>query len=240
MSLESAVRDARAKTKTIRRRKPRLPDIEADASGPSKQVRDTGDPVGKPGALPLVEIPDGVVVFDLETRHLAEEVGGWKYISRLGLSLGVAYTRSQGFLTFTEESVSALVALLKGASLIVGFNHIQFDYEVLKPYTTENLRKLPNLDILLSIKGALGRRVSLDHLAEATLGLRKSANGLEAVKWFREGNTEALERYCRDDVRITGDLYRYGLTNRHLLYRTKGMKLGKVKVDWTFPGSATP
>lgn len=239
-SLESAVRDARAKTKTIRRRKPRLPDIEADPSGPSKKLEHSGNPVAKQGTQPLVEIPDGVVVFDLETRHLAEEVGGWKYISRLGLSLGVAYTRSQGFLTFTEESVSDLVALLKGASLIVGFNHIQFDYEVLRPYTTENLRKLPNLDILLSIKGALGRRVSLDHLAEVTLGLKKSGNGLEAVKWFREGNTEALERYCRDDVRITGDLYRYGLTNRHLLYRTKGMKLGKVAVDWPLPVSAKP
>jgi DEAD/DEAH box helicase domain-containing protein len=148
----------------------------------------------------------------------------------------VTYSRADGFLTFTEETVSDLVAVLKKAALIVGFNQMRFDYEVLRPYTKENLRGLPNLDILLSVKGALGHRLSLDQLAEATLKQKKSGNGLEAVKWLREGRIDLIEQYCRDDVRITADLYRFGLTHRYLEYTSGGGKPGRVPVDWMAPG----
>ena len=76
-----------------------------------------------------------VVFFDLETQKLAQEVGGWKNVSRMQLSVGVVHTEAQGFITFTEETVSDLIDLLKTADLVVGFNHLRFDYEVLRAYT---------------------------------------------------------------------------------------------------------
>src|SRR5208283_5232473 len=159
----------------------------------------------------LLESPKRVVVFDVETQKLAHEVGGWKNISKMRLSLAVAHTEEDGFLTFTEANVSELIELLKGADLVVGFNHVRFDYEVLSAYSPERLRALPNLDILLHVQAALGFRLKLDHLAEYTLGRKKSGHGLDAARWFREGKMDLIERYCRDDVAITRDLYRIGL-----------------------------
>lgn len=237
---DEPAQDRVSRPKTVRRRKPALSDVTANNS--STNTKEDTATVPEPAALgapekALIEMPEGVVVFDVETRKLAEEVGGWKHIARMGLSLAVTYSREDGFLTFTEETVSDLVTVLKRAVLVVGFNHMRFDYEVLRPYTKENLRGLPNLDILLSVKGALGHRLSLDQLAEATLKQKKSGNGLEAVKWLREGKIDLVEQYCRDDVRITADLYRFGLTHRYLRYTSSRGKPGRVPVDWMPPGA---
>lgn len=171
-------------------------------------------------------------MFDVETQKLAQEVGGWKHISKMRLSLAVAHTDEDGFLTFTEENVSDLIELLKGADLVVGFNHVRFDYEVLSAYTREPLRDLPNLDILLDVKAALGFRLKLDHLAEITLGRKKSGDGLDAVRWFREEKMDLIEQYCRDDVEITRDLYRFGLEKGFLLYRGDRRGISQIPVDW--------
>jgi len=176
--------------------------------------------------------PRRVVVFDLETQKLAQDVGGWKNISKMRLSLGVAHTDAEGFRTFTEETVGELIALLKSADLVVGFNHVGFDYEVLRAYTKEDLRALPNLDILLRVQAALGHRLNLDHLARHTLGKQKTGDGLDATRWFREGRMDLLEVYCREDVAITRDLYRYGLENGYLIYQRKNGSTAKIKVDW--------
>lgn len=173
-----------------------------------------------------------VVVFDLETQKLAKEVGGWRNVSQMRLSLGVAFTEDNGFITYTEQTVDKLIDLLQSSDLVVGFNHVQFDYEVLKAYTDSDLRRLPNLDILQEVQDRLGHRLNLDHLAEFTLGVRKSGTGLEAIQWYRQGRMDLLEQYCKDDVRITRDLYRFGLENGFLRYQNRGGKVGKIPVKW--------
>jgi len=178
-----------------------------------------------------------IVIFDLETQKLAEEVGGWHNISKMRLSLGVAHTEQEGFMTFTEGNVADLIRLLKSADLIVGFNQMRFDFEVLSAYTSENLRRLPNLDILVDIQTVLGHRLTLDHLAEFTLGRRKSASGVIAAQWFREGKMDLLEQYCREDVAITRELYHFGREKGFLLYQRRGGKTSaKIAVKWKDPG----
>jgi DEAD/DEAH box helicase domain-containing protein len=173
-----------------------------------------------------------VVVFDLETQKLAHEVGGWGNIRKMRLSLGVAHSQEEGFRTFTEDNVSELINMLKSADLVVGFNQMGFDYEVLTAYTRENLRALPNLDILAVVKNTLGFRLALDHLAQFTLGKKKSGDGTMAASWFKEGKMDLLQKYCQDDVAITRDLYEYGRKNGFLLYQQKGGNVAKVSVDW--------
>ena len=180
----------------------------------------------------MIVRPEKVVVFDLETQRLADQVGGWKYIAKMGLSLGVTYSSEHGFLTFTEDNVSELIALLQDADLIVGFNQMRFDYEVLSAYSDVNLRNLPNLDILIDIHNTLGFRLKLDNLAEATLGKKKSGHGIQAVDWFRAGRMDLLEKYCRDDVEITRDLFYHGLSNRYLLFRAKNGSSTRVPINW--------
>ncbi|MBI5569361.1 MAG: DEAD/DEAH box helicase [Desulfomonile tiedjei] len=173
-----------------------------------------------------------IVVFDLETQKLADEVGGWRHVAKMGLALAVIHTEQDGFRTFTEDAVADLITALKDADLVVGFNQLRFDYEVLAAYTHETLRNLPNLDILAEVEAALGFRLSLDHLAGCTLGAKKSGSGLDAVKWFREGKMDLLEQYCRDDVRLTRDLYRFGCENGYLRYKRKDRSMANISVNW--------
>ncbi len=173
-----------------------------------------------------------IVFFDLETQKLADDVGGWKHVAKMKLSIAVTYSNISGFHAFTEETVNELVKSLKIADLVVGFNHIKFDYEVLSAYTGENLRIGRNLDILLEVQKTIGHRLSLNHLAQFTLGMKKSGSGMDAPVWFQQGRFDLLEKYCRDDVIITRDLYQFGVENGYLLYQRRDGRTVRVPVSW--------
>lgn len=172
------------------------------------------------------------LVFDLETQHLAEEVGGWDHISKMKMACAVTLALDTGaFRRYLEPEVDELLADLRAASLIVGFNVQRFDYEVLRPYAGRPL-KLPTVDLLADIYRTLGFRLSLDSVAGATLGQTKSADGMLAVKWFREGQIEKLLDYCQQDVQVTRDLYEYGRMHKHVKYRDKFGRVKQVAVRW--------
>jgi len=172
-------------------------------------------------------------VFDLETKRSAAEVGGWHRADRMGMSVAVVYdSGSDEFLAFTEPEVEQLIQCLKRFDLVVGFNNRRFDNLVLSAYTDADLKLLPTLDILQAVRDRLGYRLSLDHLASQTLGVEKSGDGLKALEWFRRGEMEQLIDYCRQDVRITRDLYLYGRRHGYLLFRNKAGALVRCPVDF--------
>jgi len=174
-----------------------------------------------------------IIFFDLETRRSFQEVGGRHNISRLGLSVAVTYsTADGGYRYYTEENVADLIEELKGADLVVGFNLLHFDYEVLRAYTDYPLRRLPTLDIMDDLHRRLGFRLSLDALASATLGITKSADGMQAIRWWRQGRMEELFEYCRRDVEVTRQLYEFGRKNKYVRYRDNRWRIRKVPVNW--------
>jgi len=173
-----------------------------------------------------------IVYFDLETKYLADEVGGWNNIHRLGLAVAVTYNTARGdFAHYTEDTVGALINELSQADLVVGFNLLRFDYTVLRPYTTHDLRQLPTLDILRDLEQRLGHRVKLDSCARATLGVTKSGDGVQSVRWFRAGHIDKVIRYCEQDVDIVRQLHEYGRTHKHI-YITDGRLRRLVSVNW--------
>ena len=175
--------------------------------------------------------PFKTVVFDLETQKLAQDVGGWNNIPKMLLSVAVTYSKEDGFMSFREENVDSLVDYLCSADLVVGFNHVSFDYVVLSAYTATNLQGLNNLDLLVDTRARLGFRLSLNHFAEHTLGIKKSGSGLDAARWFRQGKFDLIEKYCRDDVMITSELYEFGRKNGYVRYMRKGM-VSELPVRW--------
>jgi DEAD/DEAH box helicase domain-containing protein len=114
----------------------------------------------------------------------------------------------------------------------VGFNVKRFDYRVLGAYTGFDFRQLPTFDILEDIYQRLGFRLSLGHLAEQTLGKTKIADGIQAVRWLREGKLDAVVEYCKDDVSITRDLFDFGLSQGYLVYQTKNGQPVRLPVNW--------
>ena len=174
-----------------------------------------------------------IVYFDLETQKSAEEVGGWDKISRMGMSVGVIYsTACAAYKIYGETQVNELIKDLQRANLIVGFNNLRFDYEVLHGYTTLDLRQLPTLDMLVELQNQLQHRLSLDSIATATFGVEKTAEGMQAIRWFKEGKLLEIAEYCCYDVKITRLVHEYGVKHRQLHYFNRFGKKLTVPVKW--------
>jgi len=175
-----------------------------------------------------------VIFLDLETQKTFQEVGGRHNLSRLGLAAAVTYnSSSEEYHSYTENEVEGLVEELAGADLVVGFNVKSFDYEVLRPYTDYPLHTIPTADMLQDVYQELGFRLSLDSLAQATLGIGKSADGLQAVRWFRQGRLDKVIEYCRRDVEVTRKLYEYGCERGYILYWDRRGRMQKIFVGWS-------
>lgn len=185
-------------------------------------------------AVPAVKSEPRVVFLDLETRKLAQDVGGWQNIHLMRVSVAVLFdSLEKRFLVYDEDKIDGLLAHLEKADLIVGFNIKRFDYTVLSAYTSKDLKELPTFDILEDVFDRLGFRLSLGHLTSETLHREKTADGLQAVEWFRQGEFEKLTEYCRQDVRATRDLFHYGLEKSHLVFRNKKHnERVRLLVDW--------
>ncbi|HVZ80072.1 MAG TPA: DEAD/DEAH box helicase [bacterium] len=178
----------------------------------------------------------GPVVFDIETQFLSSEIsGGWNNLPGMRVSCAVLYDVDQGkFYTYLEDTVQDLILHLKAADRVIGFNSIHFDYGVLQGYTHSNLKDLPSLDLMQDLHKKLKHRLSLAHLAEHTLGgAEKSADGLLAVKWWREGKYDMVIDYCRQDVQLTHDLWKFGKEKGYVLFKHKQSgEIVKCPVSW--------
>jgi DEAD/DEAH box helicase domain-containing protein len=181
--------------------------------------------------------------FDLETQKSADDVGGWGNIHKMGLAVGVVWDSvDEDYFTYLEADALKLVDKLKTADLVVGFNVIGFDYTVLQPYANEkhiDLQEIPTFDMLTDVHKKLNHRLSLNNLAECSLGAQKTADGLESLKWYKEflaGDKAKLDKiieYCKMDVKITRDLFLFGADNGYVEYtnRSKTAK-NRLTVDW--------
>jgi DEAD/DEAH box helicase domain-containing protein len=174
-----------------------------------------------------------IVYFDLETQRSADEVGGWDKISRMGLSVGVTYSTAKGqYAIYSEKQVDGLLRELQRADLVVGFNSLRFDYEVLHAYTPFDLRQLPTLDMLVELQNQLQHRLSLDAVATATFGVEKTAEGMQAIQWFKQGKLLEIAEYCCYDVKLTKLIHEYGAQNRQVFYNNRFGKRLSVQVRW--------
>ena len=87
-----------------------------------------------------------IVYFDLETQKSAEDVGGWDKISNMKMSVAVTYSTTRGdYKIYGESQVEDLIRELMRADLVVGFNNLRFDYEVLHGYTVLDLTQATNM-----------------------------------------------------------------------------------------------
>jgi len=181
--------------------------------------------------------PQSYAVLDVETRRSAQEAGGWHKAHAMGVSVAVLYdSRTDAFTAYTQDNVPEMLLRLAEFDLVIGFNIIKFDYKVLAPLlppdTPWRLDALPTLDMLDEVKKRLSYRISLDNLASATLDAPKSADGLQALAWWKQGRIDEIAAYCEQDVRITRDLYLFGRRNGYLLFTNKAGQKVRVPASW--------
>ena len=174
-----------------------------------------------------------IVYFDLETQKSADEVGGWNNIGGMGMSCGVTFSTPRGtYKIYGEKNVDELITELLRADLVVGFNILRFDYEVLHGYSVLDLRQVPTLDLLIELQKAISHRLSLDSIAHGTLGVEKTAEGMQAIHWFRQGRLLEIAEYCCYDVKITRLVHEFGLAHKQLFYKNRFGDKVAVPVTW--------
>lgn len=177
-------------------------------------------------------------VLDLETQRSADEVGGWHRARRMKVSCAVLYdSKSEDYHCYYESDMERLIAHLNRLDRIIGFNIKRFDYQVLSGYpdfTPQAIKDLSGktLDMLETVHQRLGYRLSLNHLARVCLGLEKSADGLQALEWWKEGRIDDIVSYCRVDVDITHRIYLYGRKMGYLLFQNKSGHAVRLPVEW--------
>jgi len=169
------------------------------------------------------------VIFDLETQRFFDEIGEFD-ASKLGVSVVSVYSRTidenfkeiEGKIqSFWEDDLSGL-----------------WDLFVLKPYTSINLQKLPHFDILEHIREVNGKRVSLNSIAKETLGDHKADDPRNAILYWQKRDKESLRLlkfYCEEDVRLTKEIYDYGLKNMKLRFKDYWNTIREIEVDFSYP-----
>lgn len=182
-----------------------------------------------------------IVYFDLETRRSAAEVGGWHNTGKMGVSVAVTYSSAtEKYSIYQENESPQLIEELRCADLVVGYNHIHFDYGVLQPHSMWTLSDMTvNLDLCRDIEKNAGFRMKLDSVAAASLGMNKTAEGTQALRWWAEyqkthdtNKFMEIARYCCFDVKITRDVFLFGVEHGHILYNDKQGEIHELPVDW--------
>jgi hypothetical protein len=179
-------------------------------------------------------LPMDIVYFDLETQRTANDVGGWDKKHQMGMSVGVTYSTADGtYEIFSESRAGDLVARLRKADLVVGYNILSFDYKVLMGYTILDLpHYLPTLDLLQHVERATGHRLKLEELAQGTLGVGKIAEGLDAIRWWREGKVMEIAKYCCFDVKVTRLVHEHGARHGELFYSDRFGRKQRMEINW--------
>lgn len=174
-----------------------------------------------------------ILVIDIETKNTFDDVGGQENVQKLDASfIGVYSYHQDKYFSFFEHQFEALAPLLQNAGLIIGFSINRFDLPVLAKYFNFNLMALSRLDLLEEVELAYGSRVSLDILAQTNLGVGKTHHGLDAIRFYQEGNLKELEAYCLQDVKVTKELYEFVKKQRHLMIPRKySGELVKVPIN---------
>ncbi len=181
----------------------------------------------------MVEHKDRYIVLDIETQKGFNEIDR-KKLHLLKVSVACIYdSKTDSYTAFEEKEILKLEEIMKQADLIVGFNIRDFDMEVLAPYFMTPIKNFPVLDLLVEFEKVRGHRISLQSLAQATLQTSKSGTGWDAIQLYKDGKIEELKKYCMDDVRITKDIYEYGLKHGNIRFiSNRDYQTHDVSVNW--------
>ncbi len=170
------------------------------------------------------------IVFDIET------FGDIRNQANLKVTVVSIYEYEHDrYTSFDEHELGQLWPILERAERLIGYNSESFDLPILDRYYTGELTNIPHLDLLKVIKEMSGSRYKLDDIAKATLQISKSADGLQAVKWYEEGKIDEIKKYCEQDVKVTKEVYEYGKKNKMLYYSSLTGDLKPIAVDFEPP-----
>ena len=169
-------------------------------------------------------IKASVMIYDVETCCLVKAEGqpqGFRYADSWAdyIGMGVSVVAAYSYLTdsyhvFMKDNLHELQNLADEHSVVVGFNSMRFDDQLLKAHGVE---VMTTFDLMREIQAAAkhlpwpkgsGRRAySLSAMARANELRDKTGSGADAPMLFQRGRIGELVSYCVQDVAITKQLF---------------------------------
>ncbi|HQU07629.1 MAG: hypothetical protein B7X04_01650 [Parcubacteria group bacterium 21-54-25] len=177
------------------------------------------------------------ITLDIETTSASAMRGRLDPAQQELTVVAIHDSKTGEYSSYFKEELPRLWPLIEQADLLIGFNSDTFDIPILNRYYPGDLSAIHSLDLLVEVQKALGRRIRLQLLAEATLDRGKSGSGLKAIDWWAQGKYDEVRKYCIEDVRITRELYDYALTHHKLKYKDLS-DIRDIKLDtrtWNIP-----
>ncbi len=175
------------------------------------------------------------LVFDIETKNTFFEVGE-NDPAKLDISVvGIYDFATDTLRAFQEHEFKDMWQYFEKADSLIGYNSDHFDIPLLNKYYPGDITKIKSIDLMKTIQGSLGRRIRLQDVASATLGVSKSGQGLDAITWWKEGKIDKIIEYCLKDVAITRDLYNFMKENKKITI-PQGGKTSDININidaWT-------
>jgi DEAD/DEAH box helicase domain-containing protein len=148
------------------------------------------------------------LVIDIETKNSFQDVGGRENLEKLEISIiGVYSYKEDKYFVFEEKDFPELGKMLQKAQLIITFAGKRFDIPIMEKYFNFSVSDIRHYDILEEVEKKLGRRIGLNVLAEANIGLKKTGESIDAIYLYEKGEIEKLKEYCLNDVKLTKELY---------------------------------
>ena len=174
------------------------------------------------------------IFLDIETQNTFAMANSNNPVD-LDLSIMCTYdTKTGKYESYDLNTISTLWPKLEATDIIVTFNGDHFDLPIMNKYYNGDLTKFRHVDLLKEVQKSIGRRVGLDNIAQATLGVGKTGNGLEAITWWKNGEIDKIIEYCKGDVKVTKEVYEYAMKEKKLFY-TDGTEKRIIPVetkDW--------
>ncbi len=103
---------------------------------------------------------------------------------------------------------------------------------MLHGYTALDMTAAPTLDLMVDLEKILGHRIGLEAVAKATINAPKIADGLQAIKWWKQRKMIEIAEYCCFDVKITKEVHEYGRDHGEIFFMDRLGQKRRVEVSW--------
>jgi len=176
------------------------------------------------------------IVYDIETSSNINDLKQTEFY--LAYSMEPGPNNKMKYNYIDQAKLPAFVEkLLNFDGYVIGFNSIAFDNPVViynvggTPEQIEQLNK-KSLDIFLFIQNLTGRRIGLNRISQAFIGIKKTLDPTKEWEnlWrqYKESGDESclaeFKKYCKNDVRMTALVLFYLLHYKKIFREEKEIK----------------
>ena len=196
-----------------------------------------------------------VLSFDIETKNLSYEIGGWGNTHLFKVACVTTWDGNNGVIYVdeplkevrkgTDVVIKSLRELkfdldehLQKGGLLLGHNIAAFDLPILRDsMDIYCVRKYLNEEKYIDTSKILvkehGERFQLKNLVKCSLKDAKLMESEDAPKLWKHGNHTEVVEYCLKDTQLVYDLWKYGQENGFVkAFSTEKIKHLELGVDW--------